>query len=70
MLNNKVDKYQTIPLRLASDGHALPVSEVEQRVLAQMARLQKEQKPYILTVVFDGTNFRVYAGDQRAFIAG
>lgn len=70
MLNNKVDKYHTIPLRLASDGHELPVSEVEQRILAQNADLLKQGKPYILTVVFDGENHRVFAGVQKAFVKG
>lgn len=64
------DKYNTIPLRVESDGHKAEISEIEQRVLAQMARLQNDGKPYILTVVFDGENHRVYAGVQRAFVKG
>lgn len=63
-------KYDTIPFRVASDDHMFEISEIEQRVLAQMARLQSEQKPYILTVVFDGENHRVFAGVQKAFVKG
>lgn len=70
MQNNTVDKYHTIPLRLASDGQEFPVSEIEQRILAQNADLLLQGKPYILTVVFDGENHRVFAGVQKAFVKG
>ncbi len=62
------NKYNTTPLRIAGDGAATEISEVEQRVLAQMAHLLKAEKPYILTVVFDGQNHRIYAGVQKAFV--
>ncbi len=70
MTNKTFDKYATVPMRVESDGQPREISEIEQRVLSQMAHLQNGEKPYILTVVFDGTNHRVYVGDQKAFVSG
>lgn len=68
--NNTVDKYHTIPLRLASDGHELPVSEAEQCALTQMSRLQKDKNSDILVVLFDAQKreFRFWVNGHRAGI--